>query len=38
MAAKKFLRLVGGVITEIFGVQTSAGAIEARDDDQSARR
>lgn len=26
MAAKKFLRLVNGVITEIFGVQASAGA------------
>ena len=26
MAAKKFLRLVNGVLTEIFGVQTSAGA------------
>jgi len=26
MAAKKFLRLVNGVLTEIFGVQTSTGA------------
>ena len=31
MAAKKFLRLVNGVITEIFGVQTSAGAGNAGD-------
>lgn len=31
MAAKKFLRLVGGVITEIFGIQTSAGASNAGD-------
>lgn len=31
MAAKKFLRLVSGVITEIFGVQTSAGAGNAGD-------
>ena len=31
MAAKKFLRLVGGVITEIFGAQTSAGAGNAGD-------
>ena len=31
MAAKKFLRLVNGVITEIFGVQTSAGAANAGD-------
>ena len=31
MAAKKFLRLVGGVLTEIFGVQTSAGAGNAGD-------
>lgn len=31
MAAKKFLRLVGGVITEIFGIQTSAGAGNAGD-------
>lgn len=31
MAAKKLLRLVGGVITEVFGVQTSAGAGNAGD-------
>lgn len=31
MAAKKFLRLVGGAITEIFGVQASAGAGNAGD-------
>lgn len=31
MAAKKFLRLVNGVITEIFGVQSSAGAANAGD-------
>lgn len=31
MAAKKFLRLVAGVITEVFGVQTSAGAGNAGD-------
>lgn len=31
MAAKKFIRLVGGVLTEIFGVQTSAGAGNAGD-------
>ena len=31
MAAKKFIRLVGGVLTEIFGVQTSAGAANAGD-------
>ena len=31
MAAKKFLRLIGGVITEVFGVQTSAGAGNAGD-------
>ena len=31
MPAKKFLRLVNGVITEIFGVQTSAGAANAGD-------
>ena len=31
MAAKKFLRLVNGVFTEIFGVQTSAGAANAGD-------
>lgn len=31
MAAKKFLRIVGGVITEIFGIQTSAGAGNAGD-------
>lgn len=31
MAAKKFLRLVSGVLTEVFGVQTSAGAGNAGD-------
>ena len=31
MAAKKFLRLVAGVITEVFGVQSSAGAANAGD-------
>lgn len=31
MAAKKFLRLVAGVLTEVFGVQTSAGAGNAGD-------
>ena len=31
MAAKKFLRLVNGLLTEIFGVQTSAGAGNAGD-------
>ena len=31
MPAKKFLRLVNGVLTEIFGVQTSAGAANAGD-------
>ena len=31
MAAKKFLRLVNGVLTEIFGVQTSGGAGNAGD-------
>ncbi len=31
MPAKKFLRLVSGVITEVFGVQTSAGAANAGD-------
>jgi hypothetical protein len=31
MAAKKFLRLVSGVLTEIFGVQTSAGVANAGD-------
>ena len=31
MAAKKFLRLVNGVLTEIFGVQTSAGAAKSGD-------
>ena len=31
MAAKKFLRLVNGVLTEIFCVQTSAGAGNAGD-------
>lgn len=29
MAALKFLRLVGGAITEVFGLQTSAGAADA---------
>lgn len=31
MAAKKFLRLVGAAITEVFGVQSSAGAANAGD-------
>ena len=31
MAAKKFLRLVSGVLTEVFGVQSSAGAGNAGD-------
>jgi hypothetical protein len=31
MAAKKFLRLVSGVLTEIFGIQASAGAGNAGD-------
>ena len=31
MAAKKFLRLIGGVITEVFGIQASAGAANAGD-------
>ena len=31
MPAKKFLRLVSGVITEAFGIQTSAGAANAGD-------
>lgn len=31
MAAKKFLRNIGGVITEVLGVQTSAGAGNAGD-------
>ena len=31
MAAKKFLRLVNGVLNEVFGVQTSAGAGNAGD-------
>lgn len=31
MAAKKFLRLVNGVLTEIFGVQASTGAGNAGD-------
>lgn len=31
MPAKKFLRLVNGVLTEIFGVQSSAGAANAGD-------
>ena len=31
MPAKKFLRIVNGVLTEIFGVQTSAGAANAGD-------
>lgn len=31
MAAKKFLRLVNNVLTEVFGVQTSAGAANAGD-------
>lgn len=31
MAAKKFLRLVAGVLTEVFGVQASTGAANAGD-------
>lgn len=31
MPAKKFLRLINGVITEAFGIQTSAGAASAGD-------
>lgn len=31
MPAKKFLRFVSGVFTEVFGVQTSAGAANAGD-------
>lgn len=31
MAAKKFLRFVSGVFTEVFGVQSSAGAANAGD-------
>jgi hypothetical protein len=31
MAAKKFIRLVSGILTEVFGVQTSAGAGNAGD-------
>lgn len=31
MAAKKFLRVVAGIVTEILGVQTSAGAANAGD-------
>lgn len=31
MAAKKFLRLVSGVITEVLGIQSSAGAANAGD-------
>lgn len=31
MPAKKILRLVGGVITEVLGIQTSAGAANAGD-------
>lgn len=31
MAATKFLRLIGGAITEVFGVQSSAGAANAGD-------
>ena len=31
MAAKKLLRLIGGVITDVMGVQTSAGAANAGD-------
>ena len=31
MAAKKFIRLVAGVLTEVFGVQSSAGAGNAGD-------
>lgn len=31
MAAKKFIRLVSGILTEVFGVQSSAGAGNAGD-------
>lgn len=31
MAAKDFLRVVGGVVTRVFGVQSSAGAANAGD-------
>lgn len=31
MAAKHFLREIGGIVTRIFGVQTSAGAANAGD-------
>lgn len=31
MAAKKFLRLINNVLTEVFGTQTSAGAANAGD-------
>lgn len=31
MAAKKFLRFVGNAITEVFGIQSSAGAANAGD-------
>ncbi|WP_312305576.1 hypothetical protein [Pulveribacter sp.] len=31
MPAKKLLRLVGGVMTEVFGIQSSAGAANAGD-------
>lgn len=31
MAAKKFLRLVGGILTEVLGLQSSAGAGNAGD-------
>lgn len=31
MPAKKILRLIGGVLTEVFGVQASAGAANAGD-------
>lgn len=31
MAAKKFLRLINGILTEVFGVQSSAGAGNAGD-------
>ncbi len=31
MPAKKFLRLVNGILTEVFGVQSSAGAANAGD-------
>ncbi|GDY37212.1 hypothetical protein [Acidovorax sp. NB1] len=31
MAAKKFLRFINGIFTEVFGVQTSAGAANAGD-------